>query len=173
MEALPSLSNTSLIRRLFSLVYEGLLLTALIFIAAYLLLVLLGTAESGWRRIVFQCYLFTVGAVYFTWLWSEGRRTLAMKTWHLAVVTVRGEPLSIHQALLRYILCWLSPVLGLTAYWFLGRWGLLLAGANFFWAWIDRDRQFLHDRLAKTRVVFINPSRRSQPIAADAAPPKH
>jgi uncharacterized RDD family membrane protein YckC len=26
-------------------------------------------------------------------------------------------------------------------------------GAGFVWAWIDRDRQFLHDRLAGTRIV--------------------
>ncbi|MCL5059135.1 MAG: RDD family protein [Candidatus Thermoplasmatota archaeon] len=31
---------------------------------------------------------------------------------------------------------------------FLALIGLLLAGAGFWWALVDRDRQFLHDRIA-------------------------
>ena len=33
--------------------------------------------------------------------------------------------------------------------------GLALAGAGFWWALFDRDRQFLHDRLARTRLVRV------------------
>ncbi|MBI4203902.1 MAG: RDD family protein, partial [Betaproteobacteria bacterium] len=32
--------------------------------------------------------------------------------------------------------------------------GLVLCGAGFAWALFDRDRQFLHDRLAGTRIVM-------------------
>jgi uncharacterized RDD family membrane protein YckC len=38
---------------------------------------------------------------------------------------------------------------------FLALLGLLLAGAGFWWALVDRDRQFLHDRLAGTRLVRV------------------
>ena len=31
--------------------------------------------------------------------------------------------------------------------------GLTLAGLGFLWAAADRDRQFLHDRLAGTKIV--------------------
>jgi uncharacterized RDD family membrane protein YckC len=51
---------------------------------------------------------------------------------------------TLRQALLRYLLCWPS-VLGVV--------GLL-------WALADRDRQFLHDRLAGTRLVVVPPAQR-------------
>jgi len=33
--------------------------------------------------------------------------------------------------------------------------GLALAGAGFWWALFDRDRQFLHDRLLGTRLIRV------------------
>jgi len=31
----------------------------------------------------------------------------------------------------------------------------VVSGIGVLWAFIDRDRQFLHDRLAKTRIVRV------------------
>jgi hypothetical protein len=33
--------------------------------------------------------------------------------------------------------------------------GTLFFGITFLWAFIDRDRAFLHDRLARTRIVRV------------------
>ncbi len=63
-----------------------------------------------------------------------------MKTWRLKLVPARGESLSVRQALVRYVLAWIS---------------LLAAGLGFVWAAFDREHQFLHDRLAGTRIVKI------------------
>jgi uncharacterized RDD family membrane protein YckC len=49
-----------------------------------------------------------------------------------------GGPVEVGRAALRYALAWIS---------------LLALGAGFLWAWFDPDRQFLHDRLAGTRIV--------------------
>ena len=65
-------------------------------------------------------------------------QTLAMKTWRIRLVNPDGAPLTFKQAVLRFFLALL---------------GLLLAGAGFWWAWFDRDRQFLHDRIVGTRLV--------------------
>lgn len=62
-----------------------------------------------------------------------GGQTLAMRTWHFRLVSVTGE-LTMQQALLRFAL---API------------GILL----FFWAWLDKEGCFLHDRLAGTRLV--------------------
>jgi uncharacterized RDD family membrane protein YckC len=63
-----------------------------------------------------------------------------MKTWRMRVQRIDGRLVSPRQAALRFVLaCW----------------GLALLGAGFFWALADRDRQFLHDRLAGTRVVRL------------------
>jgi hypothetical protein len=40
------------------------------------------------------------------------------------------------------------------------RWASLLVAANYVWSLIDHDRQFLQDRIARTRLVLIDPARR-------------
>ena len=122
-------------RRLASLLYEALLATAVVFIAAYAFSALTQFRGSGPLRPVFQAWIAAVVAGYFTYFWSAGRRTLAMKTWRLRVVTRDGRPLSAGHALLRFLLA-----------------GSLLAGVGLLWALFDRERLFLHDRLAGTRL---------------------
>jgi uncharacterized RDD family membrane protein YckC len=66
-----------------------------------------------------------------------------MQTWKLRLVSATsGGEVTLSQALLRYALSWFS---------------LLFFGAGFLWAIFDRDRQFLHDRLAGTRIIFKEP----------------
>jgi len=61
-----------------------------------------------------------------------------MKTWRLRLISGEGRPLTPARALLRYLLCW--PSLG-------------FFGIGIFWALLDRDGQFLHDRIAGTRII--------------------
>jgi uncharacterized RDD family membrane protein YckC len=76
---------------------------------------------------------------YFLWFWRHGGQTLAMQTWKLRLESaLTGRTITPLQAILRFGLCFPS---------------LLLFGAGLVWAVFDRDRQFLHDRLAGTRIV--------------------
>jgi uncharacterized RDD family membrane protein YckC len=152
-EASTRPTGAGLARRLLALVYEALLIGAVIFFAAYLFLALARQATSGWERSLFQCYLFAVGGAYFGWFWSQGRRTLAMKTWHLRLTLADGRECDWKHALARYFAAWIGPALGLGAYLAIGRWGALAGGFNFIWALLDRERLFLHDRLAGTRLL--------------------
>jgi uncharacterized RDD family membrane protein YckC len=129
-------------RRLASLLYEALLLLgvlALTFMVPYLILgVAWGVQVPG---AVLWLHIFLVLGAYFGWYWLHGGQTLAMQTWRIRVVdAVSGAPLTRGQAALRYALTWPS---------------VLFFGAGLIWALLDRDRQFLHDRLARTRVVFL------------------
>ena len=157
-----------LARRLGAALYELLLLVALLFVAGFALLPLLtpGPAGPGASlvipavpvRVFVFCALFAVGAGYFVWCWSNGRRTLPMKTWRLALVADDGGWPTLRRALARYLAAWIGPALALAAYAALrptglGAYALALLAFNFLWALIDRDRQFLHDRIAGTRVV--------------------
>ena len=82
-----------------------------------------------------------------------------MKTWRLGLVTVAGGPVTLGRAaLLRYLACWIGPALAVAAYRALHPLGLgahaaWLVAFNFLWAFVDPDRQFLHDRIAGTRIV--------------------
>lgn len=125
-------------RRLLSVLYEALLAFATAFLAGF---AFHGAAQGrldGEMRLLFQGYLFLVLGIYFIACWSRGGRTLAMQTWRMQIVRRDGTPVGIGRAALRYVLAWIS---------------LLPLGAGFLWACIDRDRQFLHDRLAGTRIV--------------------
>ena len=90
--------------------------------------------------VVVQAHFFLVLLVYFVWFWSNGRQTLAMKTWRIRVQTADALPVRPAQALLRFLLCWPSIAVG---------------GAGLVWAFFDRDGQFLHDRIAGTRLVAV------------------
>jgi uncharacterized RDD family membrane protein YckC len=127
-----------LTRRLASLLYEALLLAALLWCAALLFRIIETSLGVVHFRLAFQMYLVVITGAYFIWQWSHGGQTLPMKTWRMRLTAASGEAVSVRLALARYgvALC-----------------GTLVFGAAFLWALVDRDRQFLHDRLAGTRIV--------------------
>lgn len=160
--------NAPLARRLAALIYEGLLLVALLFVVNFALLPLVTPGHAGAgkdlmlpglpQRMAIFWLTFAALAGFFTWCWSRGRRTLAMKTWRMRLVTVAGDPLPPRTALLRYLAAWIGPLVAIGAYALLAPHGLgahaaWLVFLGFLWAFIDRDRQFLHDRIAGTRLV--------------------
>lgn len=126
-------------RRLASICYEGLLLTGVLVVTLLVPHALAGAFALRAASAPFLWgHLFIVLLGYFVFFWSKGGQTLAMKTWHIRLTTCTGAPIRPRQALLRYVLCW--PSLG-------------LFGVGIVWALVDRDGQFLHDRLAGTQLV--------------------
>lgn len=140
MTLAPPLRAASLTRRLASGLYEVLILVALVFVATLPFSYLFGDATQGWRRHLLQAWVVIVMAAYFTWFWTRGGQTLPMKTWRFRVSRSDGAPLTPARALHRFALAVL---------------GFLALGLGFLWALVDRDRQFLHDRLAGTALVDI------------------
>ena len=144
MSGIP-LQTASIGRRLAALFYEVLVVLAIVFVASFAYHGAAGSMLSGWSRHFFQAYLFLVAGLYFTVCWSRGGQTLPMKTWGLKLVSTGGTSVSMRRALARYLLAWLS---------------VFALGAGFLWAAFDRDRQFLHDRLAGTMIVRCPPAGR-------------
>jgi uncharacterized RDD family membrane protein YckC len=129
-------------RRLASLLYESLLLLGVLaagFMLPYLAIgVFFEVAPQGWFAWLHAILLL---GLYFVHYWTSGGQTLAMQTWGIRLVdAAQDTPPQCRRALLRYLLSWPS---------------LLLGGAGLIWALFDRERQFLHDRLAGTRVIRI------------------
>ena len=84
-----------------------------------------------------------------------------MRTWRLALRNADGTSPSPARALCRYLAWWIGPACAIGAYLALrplghGRWALAALAINYAWALIDSDRQFLHDRIAGTRLVRTN-----------------
>jgi uncharacterized RDD family membrane protein YckC len=130
--------SASLTKRVLSLVYETLLLAAVLFAGTLPILLLMQHIEAALARPLLQLYLLALCGGYFVWQWRRGGQTLPMKSWRLRLVTRDGAPLTPRHAIYRFIFALLS---------------LALVGTGFLWALFDRDRQFLHDRLAGTRII--------------------
>jgi uncharacterized RDD family membrane protein YckC len=121
-----------LLRRLAAMLYEALLLAAVAFFAAWLFFFASGgrDATAGWARHLLQLFILVVFAAYFLWCWLRGGQTLAMKAWRIRLVDVTPK-----RAILRFLLA------------------VLFFPVTILWALVDKDRQFLHDRLAGTRLI--------------------
>ena len=132
-------ASPGLLRRLVCLLYDGLLLTAVLLVATFIFIMLFGDATHAPERYFLQLYLYLVAAVYFHWCWLRGGQTLAMQTWRIRIVNKDTEPLSLSLAIKRYVLASV---------------GLILFGVGFLWALFDREGLFLHDRLLGTRLVL-------------------
>jgi uncharacterized RDD family membrane protein YckC len=121
-------------RRIASMLYEAILLFAVAFFAGWLFYAASGgrDATQGALRHELQALILVVFAAYFLWCWLRGGQTLPMKAWKIRLVDV-----SPRRALLRFLLALV----------------LVPTGVSVLWALFDRDRQFLHDRLAGTRLI--------------------
>ena len=160
----------SIKRRVASLVYESMLLAALLVIAAFPVAGLKGAALAGAPHFIFQAYLLCVTAAYFTWFWRHGGQTLAMKTWAFRVINIDGSNLNFARALIRFFvaLIFYGPAcVGLVLLFFPERisrvvtmWAFLPMAATVLWARFDVDHQFLHDRMAGTRLIDTKPPRK-------------
>jgi uncharacterized RDD family membrane protein YckC len=125
-------------RRLAAMVYESLLLFALLLVAGFAYIPVFGSIHGPFQKAVFQLFLLGVALIYFVTFWKRGGQTLAMKTWRIRLARMDGGALSTAQCMARFALATL---------------GLLGAGVGFLWALIDPERQFLHDRLCRTRLI--------------------
>jgi uncharacterized RDD family membrane protein YckC len=160
-----SLSGSGLVapalrRRLATIIYESVLLFGIVFIAGYLFSTLTQQRNGLTHHNLLMAWLGIVLAVYFVYFWTHGGQTLPMKTWRLKVVDAQGTPVSPARALLRFVFSWLwvLPPLALHPAFGVSIPHTLIISAAWVVAWacavfFDPNRQFLHDRLAGTRVI--------------------
>jgi uncharacterized RDD family membrane protein YckC len=123
------------------MVYESLLLIALLGSATFVFILIAGDSTQGLKRHLLQLSLWLIAGLYFVTSWMKVGQTLAMKTWKVKVKSVDGHLLSLNRAVCRYCLASLS---------------LVLFGAGFFWAIFDRDGVYLHDRLVGSHLTRLN-----------------
>jgi uncharacterized RDD family membrane protein YckC len=74
----------SILRQLAIMLYDALLMLALLGFATFLFILLFGDATQGWPHIALQLFLWIVAGVYFVYSWSRTGQTLAMKTWRVS-----------------------------------------------------------------------------------------
>ena len=152
------------LRRLGSLCYDFILLAALVVVAGGVFQPLFSFyGKLPWLDLLYQVYLLTVVFGYFAYCWIRSGQTLAMKTWKLRLTDARdGGRLRWSQAVVRFVVTALfsAPVLPAWSWAHFNpsqRWIAIAVTAwacvPLLWSLFDRDRRFLQDRLAGTRII--------------------
>ncbi|MCC5854654.1 MAG: RDD family protein [Idiomarina sp.] len=139
-------------RRIAAIVYDSLVITAVVMFAAGLALAVsvaldsaqllpLATDVDHAERIadtlVFRIYLVLVIVTFYAGFWSRGGQTLGMKAWRLRVQGLDGKRISFRQGVVRFFTS--------------------LVGLGNFLVLFHPNNQALQDLAAKCEVVVLTP----------------
>ena len=137
-------------RRLAALVYDTLILAALMLVTAAAYHALINNGLYGRTEAVpgFNPGLAAVllGVIYcfFSLCWRRSGQTLGMQSWHLRLQGLEGAPPSRWQCLSRLLVA--IPALA-------------LGGLGLWWMLIDKEGRSWQDRLSRTQVLYLPPRR--------------
>lgn len=146
-------------RRLLAMVYDLILVIALVFCAAMLYAAVakivsdrtypalesvetdqvvhnLEPIDLGWG---IGPYSLCVGMGFYIYFWKKTGQTLGMRAWKLQLTSVDNQPPKLWQLLLRCPLAVIS---------------LLALGLGYWFVFFNRNRATLHDILSKTKVTM-------------------
>jgi uncharacterized RDD family membrane protein YckC len=138
-------------RRLGAILYDGLLLFGVIFVATALLLPFTGGHAIAAGTWWYEAYLLILVFLFYGWCWTHGGQTLGMLALKIKVQQPDGSAISWRQALQRF-LCALVSTAAL--------------GLGFLWILLDREKRAWHDRWSGTVLV-----RATKSIANEAIQP--
>jgi len=136
---LHNLPNAGFMRRLLALLYDWLLIIALMMVLSVPLVAPSNEAiavGNPWYR----AGLIALTASFFAGFWCYRGQTLGMRAWRLKVVDHQGNELSPATAMLRFTAACFSTA---------------AFGMGFIWILFDPDKLSWHDRLSRTRIVQL------------------
>jgi uncharacterized RDD family membrane protein YckC len=128
----------SLLRRLGAILYDSLLMIALLFLATIPFLATSSEDAVKPETLTHQLVLAAVVYAFLVGFWCKRGSTLGMLAWGLRVETDDGGLPSIGQGSIRFLVAIFS-------------W--LAFGLGFLWQLWDKDKRTWHDRLSKTRLM--------------------
>ncbi|HSG91913.1 MAG TPA: RDD family protein [Pseudomonadales bacterium] len=150
---LADLPSASPLRRFGAMVYDGLLVIAMMLTTTGLLnlfaprpLIPEGAEVVSIEQMetisgpLLTSILFIQTFLFFAFFWMRYGRTLGMQAWRLRVISDDGLPITAMQSLKRFLAA--IPSLG-------------LLGAGYLWFWLDPARLTWPDRLSGSRIVRV------------------
>lgn len=134
------MQNASLLRRLGAMLYDALLVLALLFLATLPFIAMRGgePVEPD-DNLPYQLAMAATIYAFFVFFWAWRGRTLGMQAWRLQLESADGGEPGFRAASLRFFAALLSA---------------LPAGLGFIWQMWDRDGLAWHDRLSGTRLRY-------------------
>lgn len=142
----------SLSLRIGALIYDTILVCAILFIStALLMMILRRETPFDAHAWLYRGWLVLTGFLFFGYCWTHGGQTLGMKAWNIRLVSDDGNPVSWPQSSLRFA----TALISLSAF-----------GLGYWWSLFDRQGRCWHDIAAKTLVVRANKtlSQTHQPV---------
>jgi len=132
--------NTGLLRRIAAMMYDALLVAALLFLATLPFVAMRGgepveIGDNGLYRVVLVAVIYA----FFVGFWTRSGRTLGMQSWRLQLETMDGNRPGFAAANIRF---------------FAALFSWTPAGLGFLWQIWDRDKLAWHDRISRTRLVY-------------------
>ena len=138
------LSSPSLLRHLISMVYDTLLVIALIFvvygIALAVVVQLSGGEQEVLNPLLGQALIILCVVGFYIAFWLKDGQTLGMQAWRIKLVSIDGGKPTLGQALRRCAGAALSA-------------GCL--GLGYLWKLVDRNNRYWHDYLSGTELVLL------------------
>lgn len=132
--------TASLGRRFGAILYDSLLVLALMFLGTLPFIAIRGGEPVAAGDPAYQLTMLLVAYAFFAGFWTRAGRTLGMQSWGLRLETMDGQTPDFSRASLRFVSALLS-------------W--LPVGLGFWWQLWDKDSLSWHDRLSGTRLRFF------------------
>lgn len=129
--------SASLLKQLVAMLYDSLLIIALLFIATAILLPLnKGEAIGG---PLYSLYLLLIIFIFYSWFWNKSGQTLGMKVWKIRIIDDDGFNPSWPISFLRLMFALLS---------------IGCIGLGYLWRLFTPYTW--HDKLSQTRIIDVS-----------------
>jgi uncharacterized RDD family membrane protein YckC len=130
--------SASLTRQLAAMVYDSLLIFAVLFLASAIAIVF-NHGEAIESNAWFSLYLLLTVFTFYAWFWKKSGQTLGMRVWKIRIITESGANPGWGVSYLRLMFALLS-------------W--LCCGLGYLWRLFKPYTW--HDRLSHTRIVYVS-----------------
>ena len=133
------MSYISIWRRLASILYDFLLVVAVLIIMS-IPFFSFDLQENNLLKVTIQIYYYLITQYFFVWFWVHNQGTLGMKTWKIKIICDNNNRLSYKQAIIRFNVAIFS---------------LLFFGLGFLISFFRKDKKCFHDIISKTALIKL------------------
>lgn len=153
-------------RRVGAMVYDVLLLFAVLVVASALTLPFRGGKGATQFEWGMMLYIFSVIFVFFAWFWTHGGQTLGMRAWHIKLERINHTTIDWRTALYRYLLSlpvWLFLFYSLHSHndrfgtqTILSQFpGWMLYSIGLLWLVVDNIPGNWREKITKTHIIYV------------------
>lgn len=135
----------NLARRLLVMLYDALVVIALLLLATALALLAGSGRVTAGTDPLFTLYLLLVWFLYLAWCWRKGGMTVGMRVWKVTIEREGGGAPGWGLCLLRFVVSFLSAA---------------CLGLGFAWSLFEPGKRTWHDIASRTRLLRVQADRR-------------